>query len=179
MNFLQKREYDVFLSKAYGQAEKECFSPFMEYWHPDSIMFLFQALHAQQRDKTEKAIKQNKIVIADRWDESYLAYHSNYGKLKNNEKPLEELNTLAFSDIVPDITFLLKTKVSVAKKRCKYRGEDFFDQLSLEYHETMQNAYLKIAKHRNWIVLDGEKPSANIHRAICDCLRQKFPNLKI
>lgn len=179
INFLQKNGHDVFLSKAYAQAEKECFSPFMEYWCPESIMFLFQALHAQQRDKAEKAIEHNKIVVADRWDESYLAYHSNHGKLENNEKLLKDLNEIAFKNIIPDITFLLKTRIDIAKKRCKHRGEDFFDQLPSEYHETMANAYLKIAKSRNWVILDGESALIDIHRKICDRLRQKFPDLKL
>lgn len=176
--FLQRKKYDVFISKAYGSAEKECFSPFMEYWHPVSIMFLFQAIHTQQRVKARKAENQGKIVVADRWDESYLAYHSNYGILKDTHELRKDLNKLSFSNIVPDITFLLKVSITTAKQRCKHRGEDFFDQLPWKYHETMQKAYLKIAKDRNWIVLDGEKPPKEIHKKICDCLKQKFPELK-
>lgn len=177
--FLRKMGHDVFLSKAYGQTEKECFSLFLEYWHPTSIMFLFQALHTHQRVKTERMLRKNKIVIADRWDESYLIYHSNYGILKHKTNLRNHLNEIAFSNIFPDITFLLKIKIIAAKQRCKHRGEDFFDKLPAEYHETMQNGYLEMAKNRNWIIVNGEKSIKEIHEKIRDCLREKFPELNL
>ncbi len=165
-NFLRKKNYDVFISKAYGEKEKKLLSSFIESLHPISMMFLFQALHTQQRINTEKALEKNKIIIADRWDESYLAYHSNYGILKDNPQLREELNRIAFNNIIPDVTFLLRLSVSVARSRCQIRGADFFDRLSSEYHKTMQNAYLKIAKERHWIILNGAKPELTIHKEI-------------
>lgn len=164
--YLTSQDQSVFVSKAYGTGEKEIFSTFLEYWDPLAILFLFQALHVEQRIRAERALLEGKLVIADRWDESYLAYHSNYGALSTDAELREKLNQMAFGGIVPNITFLLKVSIQKAKERCRLRGEDFFDRASLEYHETMQNGYLALAEKRGWTVLDGEMSIRDIHQKI-------------
>lgn len=156
----------VFISKAYGDAEKECFSAFIEYWTQESILFLFQALHVEQRMKAEKALTRGDIVIADRWDESYLAYHSTHGILSSNPCLREQLNSIAFGGIIPDVTFFLNVSVDKARERMLSRGMDFFDRLSNDYHSTMRNEYLSIATDRKWVVIDGTKSPLEIHRGI-------------
>lgn len=156
----------VFMSKAYGDAEKECFSAFIEYWTQESILFLFQALHVEQRVKAEKALGRGDIVIADRWDESYLAYHSTHGILSSDPCLRDQLNKIAFAGIFPDVTFFLDVSVEQARKRLLSRGMDFFDRLSSDYHSTMRNEYLSIATARKWIIIDGTNPALDIHKEI-------------
>ncbi len=163
---LENSRKAVFLSKAYGDAEKECFSAFVEYWTQESILFLFQALHAEQRVKAEKALARGAIVIADRWDESYLAYHSTHGILLSNPGLRDQLNSIAFGGIIPDVTFFLDVPVERARERMLSRGMDFFDRLSNDYHSTMRNEYLSIATDRKWIIIDGTKSPLEIHREI-------------
>lgn len=163
---LQNMGKSVFMSKAYGDAEKECFSAFVEYWTQESILFLFQALHVEQRVRVEKALTRGEVVVADRWDESYLAYHSTHGILSLDPFLRDQLNRIAFAGIIPDFTFFLDVSVEQARQRLLSRGMDFFDSLSSEYHNTMRNEYLNIATTRNWIILDGTKPHLEIHREI-------------
>ncbi len=170
MKYLRSKNCPVFSSKAYGQAEQEYFAALLDYWDPVAILFLFQALHVQQRIETTRAIARGEIVIADRWDESYLVYHSNYGLLASDPELCHRLNKIAFDNIRPDITFLLQISIEEAKKRCLIRGEDFFDRLSREYHETMLKGYLKLAEERGWIIIDAEQPTLQIHKQILSLL---------
>ncbi len=164
--YFKKKDYSVFVSKAYGKDEKECLERFIQYWNPLAIMFFFQALHSQQRIETVKALKKGKIIIADRWDESYLAYHSHFGLLSKNEPLRKRLNEIAFAGIIPDITFLLDIPIEIAMERTKNRGVDFFDKHPWDYHSVMRIGYLKLAKKRKWIVLDGTASPKNIHKQI-------------
>lgn len=167
---LQNAGKTVFLSKAYGDAEKECFSAFMEYWSQESILFAFQALHVEQRVRAKRAEARGEIVIADRWDESYVAYHTAYGILENDPTLRDRLNEIAFAGIVPDHTFFLDVSVEEAEKRLVTRGMDFFDKRGVEYHNTMRSQYLRIAAERGWSILDGGKSAVAIHHEILKVL---------
>lgn len=156
----------VFESKAYGDREKESFSPFIGQWSQEAILMLFQALHIEQRKDAEAAIARDEIVIADRWDESYLAYHRNFGTLAKNKALRNELNRIAFDGVIPDIGFLIDVPVEIASIRMEERGKDFFDRLSVSYHNTMRKEYLKIAAERKWVIFDGTKSPTKIHNDI-------------
>lgn len=163
---LEKKGKVVFYSKAYTDDIKAIFSPYLEYWSPIARMFFFQALYAQQCIESVRALKEGKIVIADRWDESYIAYHSQYGILAKNKKLRNQLHQLAFRGIKPDLTFFLDIPPEMVFERTKLRGQDFFDKGSLEYHRKMREGYLKLAKERNWIIIDGTQTVETIHKII-------------
>ena len=172
-NYLESKSQTVFLSKAYDREEKSIFSGFINCCDQIAILFLFQALHAQQRIKAEKALSERKTVIADRWDEGYLAYHANYGILSDKPELREKINEMAFDGIKPDVTFLIDLPVEEANKRCilRQKGTDFFDLLPPKYHEVMRKGYLDLAKIMNWIVIDGRLPEITIHRQIVSHLK--------
>jgi dTMP kinase len=163
-DFLRSKNKPVFMSKAYGDAEKELFALFMETATPEGVLFLFQALHAEQRAKAEKALKRGEIVLADRWDDSYEAYHSQNGILSSDQKLRFRLNEIAFGGICADITFLLKVPVDIAMERCRIRGADFFDLKGREYHQSLSDRMDQLAAEQNWVVLDGTLPHREIHR---------------
>ena len=166
VRYLRSRHIHVFKSKAYGDAEKESFSIFLQNWTQNSILFFFQALHVEQRVQTEQALLDHDVVIADRWDESYLAYHRTHGLLSEDSYLRDRLNEIAFGGILPDITFFLDTPVELAQKRMVSRGMDFFDSLPVSYHKTMREQYHILAKERGWVVIDGSLSMEQIHREI-------------
>jgi dTMP kinase len=174
---MQKRTTTVV--KAYdGMAKVACRS-FMETWTDDTaIMFLFQALHAQQHAVANEALKRGRIVIADRWDESYLAYHQNFGFLSTRDDVRSMLNSLAFHDQVPDIGFIIEVPPEIARKRRSSRGKiERFEDRSDEYYDLVQKTYCAIAFERNWFILDGTKTPQMIHETIIKALRssKNFP----
>lgn len=164
--YLEKKGKMVFYSKAYTNDIKETFSLYLEYWEPIARMFFFQSLFVQQRKEVMEALKQEQIVIADRWDESYIAYHSQYGELAEDNGLREQLHQLAFKGLLPDITFFIDIPAEMVRQRTELRGQDFFDKGSLEYHSKMREGYLKLAKERSWITIDGTRTVRAVHRII-------------
>lgn len=163
---IRKTGRGVFLSKAYGDAEKETLSMFVRKWHQTSIMFMFQALHTQQKIEACAAEEKGELVISDRWDDSYYAYHRSFGILSQDTELLEKLNKIAFGSKIPDITFFLDVSMETAQKRMDDRGRDFFDLHPLSYHQTMQEGYRKLAKERGWVTISSEDSIEKIHYEI-------------
>ena len=130
-------------------------------------MFLFQALHAQQYADTLQALQKGFVVIADRWDETFLAYHQNFGFLSHQEEIRILLNQLAFHEHLPEKGFLIKVPVDVAKRRRESRGKvEKLENRPSEYYETVQQTLLDISLERNWNILDGTKTPIEIHEEI-------------
>lgn len=164
--YLESKGQSVYISKAYGQPEKELFSQYVETMDQVSLLFLFQALHSEQYIRTKKALDDGKVVLADRWDDSYLAYHSRFGVLSDDESLRNRLNQLAFNDLKPDFTVYLKVSVEVSMKRTLARGADFFDKKGFEYHSAMKEQYEKLLLQENWVSVDGEQSAQKIHNEI-------------
>lgn len=166
----------VFLSKAYNDEAKAILRQYINNWNSEeAIMFLFQALHSQQYFESVSAINRGYTVIADRWDESYLAYHSNFGELSRNEKLLSDINRLAFQDLLPDLGFLITIPVDLAEKRRKFRGKiERFESRSLEYFNIIQKKYLSIAKDRGWYIIDGTRNEEEVHAEIISIVQKRI-----
>jgi len=171
---LEKMGFRIFISKAYDEAEKEGLAHFFLFWDDVAVTLAFQALHRQQFVKATEALKAGQIVLADRWDESYLAFHSQFGLLSQNEDLRRRLNEIAFEGMKPDLTFLLKISPEKAGLRTGARGKDFFDGKDLEYHAHMAKAYEELAHNEGWVVLNGEKKPLEIHREILGVVLKKM-----
>lgn len=170
-DYLRAHEFPVFMSKAYDDAAKELFSPFIERATPAGVLFLFQALHAEQHAKAMKAQERGEIVLADRWDDSYEAYHSQKGVLANKPMLRSQLNEIAFQGVQADVTIMLRVSVPVAMERCRIRGADFFDLKGQHYHQSLADRMDQLAAERNWFVLDGELPHGEIHRQVVEIVK--------
>ena len=170
-DYLTQEGRTVFLSKAYGPREKELFAPFIEKAHALTIMFLFQAMHVEQRVQAEAALQRGAIVLADRWDCAYQAFHSQHGALATDQDLRDKLNELAFGGIIPDITFLLRIPVSVGMERCRIRGADFFDRMGEEHHRSNADYLDHLAAEHGWVIIDGEKPHGEIHQEIVETIQ--------
>lgn len=170
--WLRRNGKSCVIAKAYDDMAKVIIRPFLDTWADDvAIMFLFQALHAQQHAVTAKALSQGSFVIADRWDESYLAYHENFGFLAEKPAIRAQLNSLAFHDQIPDVGFVIEVPPKVARRRRESRGQmERFEDRADQYYETVQSSYRKIALERNWVILDGTKTPEKIHQEIIEIL---------
>lgn len=174
--FLEIKGYSVSVSKAYGNAEKEGLAHFFQYWDDLTITFIFQGLHRQQYVETKKRLNDGRIVLADRWDETYLAYHTKFGFLSENYETMCRLNKLAFEGLVPDITFFIDTPIEVARRRLKARGMDFFDKKSAEHHLKMRESIIEVLKERNSIFITGDKDINEIHLIIAEKVLECLKN---
>lgn len=158
----------VLVTKAYDDAAKKICKPWLDSWTDDlAIMFLFQALHSVQYAKSDEALNQGKVVIADRWDESYLAYHSCYGPLASQPDLRRSLNSMAFRSRVPDKGFLIEIPLAIAKERRESRGRmGPLEDRPSKYFTRLRDGYRQIAEERGWHIVDGSKTAAEIHSDI-------------
>lgn len=164
----------VIISKVYEGKKKEAVNLLIRSLAIDldiSMTFLFQMLHAEQYKETKEALKRGKIVVADRWRESFWAYHLNFGSLaKEPRKTLEILDRLAFHDLQPDITFLLDLPVELAMERFMSRDrENILNprlHTSPEVFITLKNHYLHAAHSKKWTIIDANRFIKEVHESI-------------
>lgn len=123
---------------------------------PLTELFLFEAARAQHiKDVILPALKQNKIVICDRFTGSSIAYQG-YGR-GVDIKLVEETNEIASEGLKPDITFWIDTPVDEAIKRSHQIDDvNVRDDETKEFYEKCREYYHKKSlKDKSFIRIDG------------------------
>ena len=134
---------------------------------------LMAASRAQLVEEVIKVkLKQDIIVIADRYIDSTIAYQGGGRGLEI--KTLHQLNNFATDNLIPDLTFLIDLEPMNALKR---RGADDLDRIEKignNFQEKVREQYLKLA-HNNerFILIDGEDSIENIHSMILNSVKRK------
>lgn len=171
---LDRLLYQAVITKAKCPAQETAFKKFLKAFEiaSDSLsyMFLYQALHRKQYEKTIAALENENVVLADRWSGSFFVYHLKFGPLSKGPKEhIQLLNTLAFQDLKPNMTFLLDVPPQITFERRKRRGEkDAFDADTVCFYEAVREKYRSFAVENNWIVIDGTNSIEAIHLQIWD-----------
>ena len=125
----------------------------------DTLLYL--ASRNEHIEKTLKpAVKKNKVIICDRFIDSTIAYQV-FGKgVKKNL--IDVIHKQILKGIKPDITFLLKIKISKALKRLnKRKKKNRYDKFSKNFYERAQNAFIKIAQSnkKKYVIIDNTEDS--------------------
>jgi dTMP kinase len=143
---------------------------------PAAELFLYLADRAEHvRQVILPALKDNKIVLCDRYTDSTLAYQG-YGRGIEMDL-LRRLNSVADDGVQPDLTLLLDCPVELGLARTADRQlamgagcgrEDRFEQEKLEFHEKVRAGFLELARSepRRFRVLDAARPVAEVTREI-------------
>jgi thymidylate kinase len=169
LNHLESNGNRVFVSKAYHGGYKQAFSEFIESADDTEIMFMFQAFQRRQRNDALAHLALGEIVLADRWDESYEAHHSQNGLLAQLPDLRSGINHITFEGLKPHTTFYVQTKPSVANMRVGSRGlNDFFDVKAADHHKAQAKYYDERADmDESWVTLDGhQSPEEILSQAI-------------
>ena len=120
------------------------------------------------------ALKEDKIVLCDRFSDSTLAYQG-YGR-KIDLGLIENLHQTVLGEIKPDLTILLDIDISKGLKRAETRNlqrkeserEERFEKEKLEFHQRVRNGYLELAKkNRERIkIINGKRKREDIQKEI-------------
>lgn len=152
-DFLKQKEYPIILTRepggtAIGNNIREILidkknnqiNPLTELM----LNFASRIEHLQQ--VILPALKNNQIVITDRFYDSTLAYQ---GFAMGVEiETIEKVHQLMINSIQPDITFLCDMEVEVAFQRIKSRSDNNrYEELSFDFHNKVRNGFLEIAKN--------------------------------
>ena len=138
-------------------------------WSVETETLLFMAARVDHVEKVIKpAIKDNKIVLCDRFMDSTIVYQ---GMRSAKAKKLS-LNLFELIAINPDITFLIDMDPKIALNRALNRAteEDRFENYGINFQNDLRKNFLDIAnKQRDRIkVIDGDQSPENIAAQIIE-----------
>ena len=108
-----------------------------------------------------------KVVLCDRFVDSTIAYQI-YGKGVDNNF-VNSIHKYILKSLRPDLTFVLKVKISKAMHRLKKRKKkNRYDKFSKNFYINVQNAFIKIAKKntRKYCIVDNSKDSTEAESII-------------
>jgi dTMP kinase len=142
---------------------------------PEAQALLFSAARAQHtRDVIRPGLADGKVVIADRYFDSTLAYQG-YG-LGADLDGLRAMTRFAVGALVPQRTFLIDVPVAVTLSRLGSRSGtarwDRFHGDDRAFYERVRDGYLRLAAAEpgRFVVVDGDrsedKVAADIRRQV-------------
>ena len=148
--------------------------------HPRTEILLFLAARAQLVEELIiPSLRQNKIILCDRYGDSTLAYQG-YGHGLDLET-LRAMLEFATGGLKPDLTILLDIDVLTGLKRKKVKEEwNRLDAFELSFHERVRAGYHILAEQEpeRWKVVDASQSpaqvKAQIQSLVMDKLAQHF-----
>lgn len=138
-----------------------------EFWTlkkviPEIAAMLFSINRYEFKNKIERSLKNGKIVLADRYTQSAMAYHAAMLNRKERLNFAEWLKQVESRIPQPNIIFFLDMPVEAAqmlinkrrrKKYLKNMSKDIYEK-SITFQHKVRDAYLEIGKHeKNWFII--------------------------
>ncbi|MGH6663542.1 MAG: dTMP kinase [Pseudolabrys sp.] len=124
------------------------------------------------------ALVEGKWVICDRFIDSTRVYQGALGKV--DAKLIRSLERVTVGAAMPDLTFLLDVPANVGLARATRRrgtgATDRFEAESVEFHETLREAYLALAdkEPKRCVVIDGRAPREVVAERIWTTVEQRL-----
>ncbi len=149
-----------------------------------SELFMYLAARAQHvKDKIMPAVRDNKIIIVDRFNDSTIAYQG-YGRGLDTDF-VYQLCDFACYGLWPDITIVLDMPVEIGIKRARLRNEFYkknnmdesrFEQEELKFHERVREGYLDLQKRYNEriVIIDATGSVEEIGSSILSVLKERL-----
>jgi dTMP kinase len=149
----------------------------------ETEMFLFCAARAQHvREVIMPALKQNKVVLCDRFSDATFAYQGAGRGLDNQFIKL--INDYSAMHLKPDMTLLFDLPVEIGLQRATRRNNlhnepssiDRFEREKVDFHQRIREGYLQILKDdpRRFRLIDAnhgvDAIQEEVQRVICEFL---------
>jgi len=134
--------------------------------YTDTLLYL-AARNEHLKEKIIPALKKKKIVICDRFTDSTTAYQV-FGK-KVNKSFVDSVHKSILGKIKPDLTFVLKVKISKAMQRIKNRKKlNRYDKFTKSFYINVQKAFIKIAKtnKKRYFIVDNSNETKETEQVI-------------
>jgi len=132
---------------------------------PEAEALILSASRAELVDKViEPSLKENRLVVCDRFWDATLAYQG-FGR----GLPIDilmQLTMFAARTLEPDLTFLLDVPIRISQERIRGRlgFADRMERESVEFHERVAVGYRRLAAAapERFVVIDGRRPENEI-----------------
>ena len=145
---------------------------------PETELLLFAASRAQHsRACIQPAIKDNKVVLCDRFMDSTTVYQGVARSL--SPETVEAINKFAVGVSIPDLTVLIDLAPEIGLARVRSRGSGELDRMereTLDFFEAVREGYLRLAAtqaHR-FIIIDGDQSPETLEKEIWDGVKQRI-----
>ena len=142
--------------------------------YTDTLLYL-AARNEHVINKIKPAIKKKMIIICDRFIDSTLAYQI-YGK-GVNKKFVDVIHKNILKKIKPDLTYVLKCKISKCMNRInKRKTKNRYDKFSMKFYSKVQNAFIKIAakNKKKYLIVDNSINDDTTEKKIYIKFRKEF-----
>ena len=171
VNFLKRKGYSVALFRepggtSTGEAIRTVLlDKRLKEMRPETELLLYLAARAQLvREKIEPALREGKIVILDRYEDSTLAYQGFGGGI--SLRLIEEFSRFVRGSTVPSLTFVLDIDARRGLRRSG-RG-DRVEQKSVSFHEKVRQGFLQLARSnpRRYVILSTRESVTEVRKKI-------------
>lgn len=187
-NYLEKHidnSNDIIVEKANNDAVKPILEQLLtvldinDPTSPQSRLpttFMFQALLTMQARRIIASLQQGKIVIADRWKDSYHVYNIQTEPFASvDAHVISELDKLIFSNLSPDVRILLDVSSAVAQERVGHRNRsDKLTAASASFLEESRRKFLLRFQSTGYIINSDLKSISEIFVEVLSILKFQY-----
>ena len=140
------------------------------------LLLILAARAAVVRDVIRPALAEGRVVIADRFALSTLAYQVHGRGL--DEEGVRRALELATGGLMPDLTLVLDLPLEASMERTgrDHGGPDRIESEGRAFRRTVREAYLALAESEPGVeVLSAQGTPETVHARIRDLLQARFP----
>ncbi len=179
VNLLERKGYGVVLFREPGGTKtseairRVLLDKRLKEMRPETELLLYLAARAQLvREKIEPALRQGKVVVLDRYEDSTLAYQGFGGRILL--AVIRSFSRFVRGSCKPDLTFLLDVDTKKGLRRSGRR--DRIEKKSLSFHRRVRKGFLTLARRepRRFVVLSTADPVREVRRKIEARLNELF-----
>ena len=146
--------------------------------YPETELLLFAASRAQLvRELLIPSIKAGKIILCDRYLDSTTVYQGAARQMSSD--PVQQINTFAVGNLVPDLTIILDIPAEVGMHRVQFRANDIPDRMeqeNIDFYQRVREGYLVLANSLpdRFLVVDGSEERDIIEENIWQAIHERF-----
>ena len=131
-------------------------------------VYLFATARAQLvREVIKPALKENKIVICDRFVQSSLVYQGVARGL--SQEVVAKINEVAIDGLAPDVTFFVEVPPSTTQERKEIGELDRIEQEGNDFIKKVHAGYKKMIEDddkKTIVIINGKLPKEQVHEQI-------------
>lgn len=140
-------------------------------------LYLFSAARRDHIDNViAPSLKNNEIVICDRFIDSTTAYQGYAGNIDLNL--INSINNFTIGSIIPNITYIFDIDPNIGLKRSiNTTSEEIrFEEKDIGYHKKIRSGFLEIAKNNSdrCIVIDAEQELKKIEEFLLNLTIKRY-----
>jgi dTMP kinase len=151
---------------------------------PAAELLLYFASRAQNVEEViQPALGGGKIVLADRFTDSTMAYQGSGRGL--GEQAVAGLDCIACHGLVPDLTILIDIDLDTSLARARQRNLDLtetrMDEQAVDFHRKVRDAYREMARREpaRFRVIDGRADIETVAHAVWEAVSPAVGNLHV